>query len=586
MVTEEDILGIDFGTTNSKMAFLFLDYPEIIKNSEGTVNTPSVVYFADNGEIIVGDKAKRNMVVHPDRTVYSIKRQMGTDFRFNLGAESYPPEYIGAQIFHKLKTDAENELERSIKTVVVSVPANYNDTQRQAIKDAAEISGLNIVRLVNEPTAAALSYNKGDEDDKTLLVYDFGGGTFDVTVLTVSHGFFDIDASGGENKCGGDDMDQRIIDWLVSILKKDYRVDVTSQLAAMQAIKDAAEQAKINLSSSNTVNIDLPFITKDTKGNVISLTEKLTRDHFEEMVKDIILKTLTSIEQTLADAGRNVADIDEILMIGGTSQIPAVRKSVDAFFDQKVTFAEVDPYEAVALGATIASDLTREESARKLKNIDIADVTSHSLGIFVIDEGGTIARILERNTKLPITKTKGPFFNAMGFTDCLSLMVYQGEALYPEDNEYLGELLINVEPKPTNQNKIDVTFSIQEDFGVLDVKAKDRDSGNERSIRMITAGRLDQSEKIKWQLELTKSLPVTFKLFNSNTGDSIILSFNSGTNFRQIKQMLKAKGILISPQQVTRASFYHQDKRIPLNKTLGELDLKDSNIIELRIIFD
>jgi len=571
MAIDRDILGIDFGTTNTKMAYMLLDEPVIIENNEGKKFTPSVVYFKSENEYEVGEIAKRNMLVHPDRTVYSIKREMGTGFKKKIGRYKFPAEYIGACIFKKAKDDAEKQTGKKFIDVVVSVPANYSDGQRQSIKDAAEIAGLNVLRLINEPTAAALAYGireRGDGDsDRRVLVYDFGGGTFDVSVLSVSSGFFDVDASGGEHRLGGDDIDARIEEQVIKELEEEFGVDVKNDLALRATIREAAEAAKIALSSTDRTTINIPFVAPDKPP--FSMT--LTRAELNGMISDIIERTKKPIEQALNDASLEKDEIDDILLVGGTTLIPAVREFVTEYFGKEPL--KGDPYEAVALGTAIASAEFIKEKSRFAKNIEISDVISSSLGVETAD--GTISRIIERNTKIPIARTRN-YTNAWSYIDKVVIPVYQGEGLYPEDNEFLGEFWISIEPMPINQNRIYVTFEVGKEFGILNVTARDVDSGNQRTVKLEARSRLSKKDKNKWMKKLLGVEGIHVSIVNTSKEITLDYYLNPSSTIEDLKRELKEKAIMGDND-----GLIHDNEELEDSIRISDLNLASGSVIEV-----
>ena len=535
MMLNRDILGIDFGTTNSKMAYMLLDEPLMIQNSEGKTMMPSTVYFKKENEVEVGEIAKRNIIVHPERTINSIKKEMGTDFKKKVGRYKFPPEYIAAQIFKKLSDDAEQRLGKRFRDAVVSVPANYSDGQRQSIKDSAEIAGLNVLRLINEPTAAALAYGIREDRDRRVLVYDFGGGTFDVTILTVSSGFFDVDASAGEHKLGGDDIDARIEEHVADKLSEQFGINPDKDLALRSTLREASEEAKIALSSAKSTVINIPFVAE----NKPPFSMELTRAELNSMISDLIQRTIKPIEQALNDASLEKNEIDDILLVGGTTLIPAVREFVIQYFEKEPL--KGDPYEAVALGTAIAGTEFVKIKSGVANNIEISDVISSSLGVVTSDE--RISRILERNTKIPIERTRN-YTNALGFIDKVKIPVYQGEGELPEENEFLGEFWISIEPMPIFQNKIDVTFEVGKEFGILHVTAKDKESGNQRTVKMEARSRLSKKEKNKWMKKLLGVESVQVNIINLSTDDTLALYLNPWETVFDLKQELLKKGIM------------------------------------------
>jgi len=535
MTMDKNILGIDFGTTNSKMAYILLDEPVMIENSEGKKITPSIVYFKNEDEVAVGEMAKRNLIVNPENTVSSIKREMGSDFKKKIGRHKFPPEYIGAHIFKKLADDAEKQIGKKFTEAVVSVPANYSDGQRQAIKDAAEIAGINILRLINEPTAAALAYGIREDRDRRVLVYDFGGGTFDVSILSVSSGFFDVDSSAGEHKLGGDDIDARIEEHVSKKLYGQMGIDVKKDLALHATLREASEEAKIALSTSESTTINIPFVA----ANKPPFSMVLTRIELNRMITDLIERTRKPIEQALEDASLNKNEIDDILLVGGTTLIPAVREFVTQYFGKEPL--KGDPYEAVALGAAVASMEYGKEKSNKTKNIEISDVISSSLGIYVAD--GTITKILDRNTKIPIARTRN-FTNAGDFTDEVIVKVFQGEGETPDECEHLGDFWISVEPVPKHQDMIDVTFEVGKEFGILHVTAIEKISGSKRSVKMEARSRLSKKEKSKWMKKMLDMESIEVNVENIETRDTLTLYLNPTQTIWDIKKELKEIGLM------------------------------------------
>lgn len=532
---DKNILGIDFGTTNSKMAYIQLDEPVMIENKEGKKITPSIVYFKNEDEVAVGEIAKRNLIVNPENTISSIKREMGTDFKKKIGRHKFPPEYIGAHIFKKLADDAEKQIGKKFTEAVVSVPANYSDGQRQAIKDAAEIAGINILRLINEPTAAALAYGIREDRDRRVLVYDFGGGTFDVSILSVSSGFFDVDSSAGEHKLGGDDIDARIEEHISKRLYEQMGIDVKKDLALHATLREASEEAKIALSTSESTTINIPFVA----ANKPPFSMVLTRIELNGMITDLIERTRKPIEQALNDASLDKNEIDDILLVGGTTLIPAVREFVTQYFGKEPL--KGDPYEAVALGAAVASMEYGKEKSNKTKNIEISDVISSSLGIYVAD--GTITKILERNTKIPIARTRN-FTNAGDFTDEVIVKVFQGEGETPDECEHLGDFWISVEPVPAHHDMIDVTFEVGKEFGILHVTAMEKISGSQRTVKMEARSRLSKKDKSKWMKKMLDMESIEVNVENITTRDTLTLYLNPTQTIWDIKKELKEIGLM------------------------------------------
>lgn len=565
---DKNIIGIDFGTTNSKMAYLLLDEPTIIENNEGKKITPSIVYFKNEDEAVVGELAKRNMIVYPENTVVSIKRQMGTDFKKKIGRHKFPPEYIGAQIFKKLADDAKIRLGKTFNDVVVSVPANYSDSQRQSIKDAAEIAGLNVLRMINEPTAAALAYGIREDRDRKVLVYDFGGGTFDVSILSISSGFFDVDASAGEHRLGGDDIDARIVEYLSKKAYEQLGIDVKKDLSLLATVRETSEEAKIALSCNESTMISIPFAASKAPFNTI-----LTRIQLNGMISDLIERTKKPIEQALDDASLEKNEIDDILLVGGTTLIPAVCDFVTQYFGKEPVKGP-DPYEAVALGAAVAGMEYGKEKSTIAKNIEISDVISSSLGVLMADD--TVNKILERNTKIPIVRT-GNYTNVADFTKEVKIEVYQGEGEMAKDNEHLGDFFISVEPMPAFLDRVDVSFEVGKEFGILNVTAVEKISGNQRSVKMEARSRLSKKEKNKWMKKLFGQESIEVSVTNISTRDALTLYLNPGQTIMNLKTELEQKGLMCGTDNI-----FFDDIELKDTQRISEAKITGGSTLEIR----
>jgi len=563
-----NILGIDFGTTNSKMAYMLLDEPEIIENAEGKTITPSIVHFKGEDEYVVGEIAKRTMIVHPDKVVSSIKREMGTDYKKKIGRHNFPPEYIGALIIKKLVDDAEIRIGKKFIDAVVSVPANYTDSQRQSIRDAAEMAGVNVLRLINEPTAAALAYGIRENRDRKVLVYDFGGGTFDVSILSVSSGFFDVDASTGEHRLGGDDIDARIVTHVTKKLHQQLGVDVKKDLALLATIREASEEAKIALSTSEKTTINIPFVAKGKP----PFSMILTRKSLNTMISDLIERTKIPMEQALSDASLQKSEIDDILLVGGTTLIPAVRSFVTEYFGKEPMSG--DPYTAVALGAAIAGTEYIQEKSRAAKNIEISDVVSCSLGVLVAD--GSLSKIIERNTKIPIARTRD-YTNAGNFVEEVIIPVFQGEEEVAVENEFLGDFWISIEPMPVGQNQIKVTFEVGAEFGILNINAIDTISGNKRTVKMESRSRLSKKEKNKWMKKIIGVESVHVDIKNTPGKVTLDMFLNPRGTVSDLKRELLEKGILGENE-----TLVCDDIEPDNSERIEGLNLKDDSVIEIR----
>ncbi|QSG12159.1 Chaperone DnaK (HSP70) [Halapricum desulfuricans] len=486
------ILGIDLGTTNSAFAVMEGGDPEIIVNSEGERTTPSVVAF-DDGEQLVGKPAKNQAVKNPEQTVQSIKRHMGEDdYTVELDGDEYTPEQVSAMILQKIKRDAEEYLGDEIEKAVITVPAYFNDRQRQATKDAGEIAGFEVERIVNEPTAASMAYGLDDESDQTVLVYDLGGGTFDVSILELGGGVYEVVATNGDNDLGGDDWDQAIIDWLAEEFENEHGIDLTEDRQALQRLKDAAEEAKIELSSRKEADINLPFITATDDGPV-HLEESITRAKFESLTEDLIERTVEPTEQALEDAGYDKSDIDEVLLVGGSTRMPQVQEQVEELTGQEPK-KNVNPDEAVALGAAIQGGVLSGD----VDDIVLLDVTPLSLGVEV--KGGLFERLIEKNTTIPTEESK-IFTTAAANQTQVQIRVFQGEREIAEENELLGEFtLAGIPPAPAGTPQIEVTFSIDEN-GIVNVSAEDKGSGNKEDITIEGGVGLSDEEIERMQEE-------------------------------------------------------------------------------------
>jgi len=485
----EKIIGIDLGTTNSCAAVLEGGSPEIITNSEGERITPSVVAFSESGERLVGRLAKRQAITNPGNTVASIKREMGTDFRVKISADGkqteYTPEQISAMILQKLKSDAESHLGGKATKAVITVPAYFNDSQRQATKDAGSIAGLEVMRIINEPTAAALAYGLDKEHEQTILVYDLGGGTFDVSILEIGDGVFDVLATDGDTRLGGDDFDQRIIDWLADEFRKDTGIDLSQDGSAMQRLKDAAESAKKELSSRMETTINLPYITADAAGPK-HMEKKLSRAKFESMIDDLLQRTINVVDATLRESGKNADSIDQVVLVGGSTRIPKVQELISSRIPGKIN-REINPDEVVAAGAAIQGAIL----AGEVDEIVLLDVTPLTLSIETL--GGVATPLIERNTTIPTEKSK-TFTTAEDNQPAVQVHVLQGERKMAADNKSLGTFqLTGIPPAPRGIPQIDVTFNIDAD-GILHVTAKDKATSKSASITIKDSSRLDDAE--------------------------------------------------------------------------------------------
>ena len=483
------VVGIDLGTTNSCIAVQEGDQTTIIPNNEGARTTPSVVAFTKEGERLVGQLAKRQAIVNADHTIMSIKREMGTDYRVNIDGKNYTPQEISAMILQKLKRDAEDYLGEPVTQAVITVPAYFTDAQRQATKDAGTIAGLEVLRIINEPTAACLAYGENRKEEHKILVFDLGGGTFDVSILDVGEGVFEVLATAGDNRLGGDDWDNRIVEWMAAEFKKAEGIDLKNDSMAMQRLREAAEKAKIELSNMTETTISLPFITANQTGPK-HLEMKLTRARFEEMTADLLDRTVTPTQRALSDSGLSASEVDKVLLVGGSTRMPMVQKKIVSLLGKEPTKG-INPDECVAAGAAIQGAILKGDH----KDIVLVDVTPLSLGLETL--GGVFTKVIERNTAIPVSKSQ-VFTTAANNQPQVEIKVLQGERSMAADNVKLGEFVLDgIPPAPRGVPQIEVTFNIDVN-GILNVSAKDKGTGKAQKITIQSSNlSKDEIERMK-----------------------------------------------------------------------------------------
>jgi len=531
---QEFVVGIDLGTTNSEVATMRNEKPEVIQNVEGNRLTPSVVAFTKSGEVLVGEPAKRQAILNAERTVRSIKRHMGSDYKVKIDSKNYSPQEISAFVLRKLKKDAEAGLGGKVRRAVITTPAYFEDSQRQATKDAGKIAGLEVMRIINEPTAAALAYGVDKNKEENVIVCDLGGGTFDVSLLEIGGGVIEVKATSGNNHLGGDDFDQRIMNWLIDKFRKDTGVDLSNDKQALQRLKDASERAKIELTTKMETQISLPYITADANGPK-HLEATLTRSKLESLIQDIVDKMREPIETVLNDTKISAEDIAEILLVGGSTRMPIVQKFLKDIFHKEPSKA-VNPDEAVAIGAAIEASILAGETKR---DVVLVDVTPLSLGVEV--KGGLFHKIIQRNTTIP-TKKSEIFTTAEDGQPEVEINVLQGERELASDNKSLGKFaLTGIVPAPRGVPQIEVTFDIDSD-GIAHVSAKDKGTGKEQSIVISGSSNLSEDD-IKKMVEESKK----YEEEDKKRKQQVELKNNADSLTYQVEKLLKEQGEKIDP---------------------------------------
>ncbi|MDW8799819.1 molecular chaperone DnaK [Clostridium sp. A1-XYC3] len=529
------VIGIDLGTTNSCVAVMEGGDPVVIPNAEGARTTPSVVSFQANGERLVGQVAKRQAITNPDKTIISIKRHMGTNHKTNIDGKDYTPQEISAMVLQKIKADAEAYLGETVTQAVITVPAYFNDSQRQATKDAGKIAGLEVLRIINEPTAASLAYglDKMDTNQK-IFVYDLGGGTFDVSILELGDGVFEVKATNGDTKLGGDDFDEKVMNHIADTFKAEYGIDLRNDKMALQRLKEAAEKAKIELSSSTQTNINLPFITADATGPK-HIDMNLTRAKFNELTHDLVMRTIEPMRKALKDAGLSIQEIDKIILVGGSTRIPAVQEAVKEFTGKEPSKG-VNPDECVAVGAAIQAGVLTGD----VKDVLLLDVTPLSLGIETL--GGVATPLIERNTTIP-TKKSQVFSTAADGQTSVEIHVVQGERQMAADNKTLGRFTLSgIAPAPRGIPQIEVTFDIDAN-GIVNVSAKDKGTGKEANITITASTNLSDDEIDKAVKEAEK-----FAEEDKKRKESIEVKNNADQIVYQSEKTLKDLGDKVSAE--------------------------------------
>ncbi len=563
------IIGIDLGTTNSCVAVMEGGKPTVIANAEGSRTTPSVVAFTKTGERLVGEPAKRQAVTNADKTISSIKREMGTDYKVNIDGKNYTPQEISAMILQKLKSDAENYLGEKVTEAVITVPAYFNDAQRQATKDAGKIAGLDVKRIINEPTAAALAYGLDNEKEQKIMVYDLGGGTFDVSIIEIGDGVIEVLATAGNNRLGGDDFDQRIVDYMVSEFKKTEGVDLSTDRMAMQRIKEAAEKAKKELSSASTTNINLPFITATNEGPK-HFDMNLTKAKFDELTHDLVEKTVEPVTKALTDAGLSASELSKVLLVGGSTRIPAVQDKVKQLTGHEPS-KSLNPDECVALGASVQGGKLAGDAGAG--DILLLDVTPLTLSIETM--GGVATHLIERNTTIP-TKKSQIFSTAADNQTAVDINVVQGERQFAKDNKSLGQFRLDgIPPARRGVPQIEVTFDIDAN-GIVNVSAKDLGTGKEQHITITAGSNMSEDDINKAVKEAAE-----FEAQDKKKKEAIDARNEADSMVFQVENALKESGDKISADEKAAVEADLNSLKDILAKAPAD-DMTDAQVDEIK----
>ena len=564
------IIGIDLGTTNSCVGVMEGGQPTVIANAEGARTTPSVVAFTKTGERLVGEPAKRQAVTNADKTISSIKRHMGTDYRVTIDDKKYSPQEISAMILQKLKGDAENYLGEKVTEAVITVPAYFNDAQRQATKDAGKIAGLDVKRIINEPTAAALAYGLDNEKEQKIMVYDLGGGTFDVSVIEIGDGVIEVLSTSGNNRLGGDDFDQKITDWMLDEFKKAEGVDLSADKMAMQRIKEAAEKAKKELSSATTTNINLPFISMNANGP-LHFDMNLTRAKFDELTHDLVERTAEPVRRALSDAGINASELGQVLLVGGSTRIPAVQDKVKALTGKEPS-KSLNPDECVALGASVQGGKLAGDAGAG--DILLLDVTPLSLSIETM--GGIATRLIERNTTIPTRKSQ-IFSTAADNQTAVDINVVQGERQFAKDNKSLGQFRLDgIPPARRGVPQIEVTFDIDAN-GIVNVSAKDLGTGKEQHITITAGSNMSDSDIDKAVKEAAE-----FEAQDKKRKEAIDTRNNADSMVFQVENALKEAGDKIDANDKAAVEADLNALKDLLSQTANAEEMTDSQVADIK----